>query len=85
MTLHRSNLFARQYQRLPVALQRKVDRVLMFLAQDLRHPGAHAKKIVGHPDRWEARVDYHCRLTFEIQGDTLVFRKVGSHDILKTP
>jgi hypothetical protein len=31
------------------------------------------------------RVDYHHRLTFQVLDDIIVFRKVGSHDVLKRP
>lgn len=31
---------------------------------------------------WEGRVDIHYRFTFHYEGDTVVFRNIGHHDIL---
>ncbi len=81
----RLDSFARQYQKLPLEVRRKVDRQIAILLQGLRHPGLYAKKMTGQPDIWEARVDYHHRMTFQIQGDVIVLRAVGAHDVLRTP
>src|SRR5947209_4211679 len=67
---------ARQYQRLREQIRRKVDRQITRLLQSLRHPGLYAKKMTGQADIWEARVDYHHRLTFQIQDDVIVLRAV---------
>jgi mRNA interferase RelE/StbE len=85
MRLRRPELFLRQYQRLPLPLRKKADRIVLLLSQDIRHPGIRAKKVGNAADIWEARVDLHVRMTFRIEGDTLVFRKVGSHDMLRNP
>jgi hypothetical protein len=34
---------------------------------------------------WEARVTRSYRMTLEIRGDTYILRRVGPHDVLKTP
>jgi hypothetical protein len=34
---------------------------------------------------WEGRVTTSYRFTFQIEGDTYILRKVGSHEILKKP
>ena len=77
--------FYRNYHKLPVPIQKKTQRVITYLMRDLRHPGVRAKKVVNHLDIWEARVDIHHRMTFKIEADVLVFRRVGLHDILKNP
>ncbi len=81
----RLDSFARQYQKLPVEVRRKVDRQITRLMQSLRHPSLYAKKMAGQSDVWEARVDYRHRMTFQIQGDMIVLRAVGAHDVLRTP
>lgn len=83
MTLRRSDDFHRQYKHLPAHIQKKVDRQLIRIIQDIRHPGARAKKMSGRDDVWEVRVDYHYRLTFQILDDILFLRQVGPHDILR--
>ena len=78
--------FKKAYCNLPQNIQLKVDRQLTMLLEDMRHPSLHTKKIKGKADIWEARVDFHYRLTFEIVEDTLFLRVVGNHDeVLKNP
>lgn len=77
--------FKRAFDRLPANIQKKAWRHIGLLAADLRHPGIKAKKITSSEDVWEGRVDQSYRFTFQIEGDTLVFRRVGTHDILKSP
>jgi len=80
------NRFRESYQQLPRVIQRKVDRQLRRLAENLRHPSLQVKRIKGTPDLWEARVDLHYRLTFEMIGETIYLRVVGNHDeVLRSP
>ena len=85
MKISRLREFEVKYAHLPLPIQKKVDRQIGYLAKNIRHPGAHAKKMGSVGDIWEARVDYQHRLTFHIVDDMIVFRTVGTHDILKTP
>ncbi len=85
MTIRFLEPFVADYQHLHPRTRKKVDRITSLLKQDIRHPGIRAKKLVNHPDIWEARVDLHTRLTFHIIGDALVFRHVGTHDIYRNP
>jgi hypothetical protein len=32
---------------------------------------------------WEARISYSYRMTFVWEGDLIILRRVGAHDILK--
>lgn len=78
--------FCEDSSRLPTAIQKKIDRQLKFLAQNLLHPGLRAKKIQGYSDIWEARVDRFYRFTFKIIADTIYLRRVDKHDeALKNP
>ena len=78
--------FKKAYSTLPHDVQVKVDRQLKMLLDDMRHPSLHTKKIKGRSGIWEARVDFHYRLTFEIIEDTLFLRVVGNHDeVIKNP
>lgn len=74
------------YQQLPLSIQRKVDKQLQFLADNPRYPSLHTKRIRGTTNIWEARLDLHYRMTFEMSSDTIVLRIVGHHDeALKNP
>ena len=78
--------FRRSYQHLPPQIQRKVDKQLKLLIENLRHPSLQVKRIKGTTTLWEARVDLHYRMTFEIIGDAVYVRVVGNHDeVLKHP
>jgi len=85
MRVSRLREFEMGYARLPMSIRKKVDRQIGYLIQDIRHPGAHAKKMESVGDIWEARIDRHYRMTFEIIGDVILFRRVGTHAVLKTP
>lgn len=78
--------FIRNYRELPENLQRRVDKQLEFLLQDLRYPSLQAKKIDSRRGIWYARVTDAVRFTFQIEGDTYILRKVGRHDeTLRSP
>ena len=55
-------------------------KALRKLATDLGYPGLRVKKMQGTGHIWEARVSRSLRLTFELEGDTLVLRNIGRHD-----
>ncbi len=46
-------------------------------------PFLRAKKIKGLEDIWEASVAMSYCITYPIQGDTLILRRIGTHDILR--
>jgi len=85
MTILRSKSFLKHYTRLPETIRKKVDRQILLLCKDIRHPGSCAKKMEGGDDLWEARVDYHFRMTFQLGKETIIFRDVGTHAIYKKP
>ena len=59
------------------ALARKAIR---NLAIDIRYPALRTKKIKGTEHVWEARASRSLRLTFQIEGDTILLRNIGHHD-----
>ena len=78
--------FRRFYRELPLHIQKKTDKQIRLLAENLRHPSLQVKKIQGTVGIWEARVDLHYRMTFERTGDSIHLRVVGNHDeALKNP
>ncbi len=78
--------FKKAYKTLPQNIQDKVDRQIEILQANYLYPSLHTKKIKGTDGIWEARVDIHFRMTFEIIGDTIFLRTVGNHDeVLKNP
>ena len=49
-------------------------------ATDLRYPDLKTKKVQGVEHIWEARVSRSLRMTFQIEGNTIVLRNIGRHD-----
>lgn len=83
MLLTYTEPFKRSYEKLPKIIQKKADKILLLLGQDLMYPSIRAKKIQGAGDIWEGRIDRFHRFTFEINGDEIILRSIGSHDITK--
>ena len=71
-----TKLFIREYKKLPQSLRAKVDRQLKQLEKNIRHPSLGAKKMVAKEQVWEARVDYHHRMTFQLGDGVIVMRRV---------
>lgn len=70
--------FHRDYQTLPAKVQRALDKALMFLLANPRHPSLRAKKIPG-TDIWYGRASRSYRFTFQLDGDKVTLRRVGTH------
>ncbi len=86
MPIELTERFLRQYTRLPRTTRRKVDKALVLLDADFRHPGLRSHPVESVPDIFESYVDRKYRMTFERRGDTFVMRNVDNHDeCLRTP
>ncbi|HZY11069.1 MAG TPA: hypothetical protein VFF29_07935 [Bacteroidota bacterium] len=85
MKLFFTRSFGRDYNRLPPRIQKHIDTQLIRLLENPKHPSLGTKKIKGTASIWEGRVTREYRFTFQIQGDAYIIRRVGTHDILKTP
>lgn len=80
MKLAKTQNFTKKYLKLPKNIQRKTDKQLIFLSQNLHHPSVRAKKIAGFNDVWEGRVDRFYRFVFIIEKDTIILTRIGPHD-----
>ncbi|HEV3277009.1 MAG TPA: type II toxin-antitoxin system RelE/ParE family toxin [Terriglobia bacterium] len=76
-------LFEKDFRGLPKELQARTEKALHLLLQDPRHPSLRARKMQGLDDIWEARVSIAYRITYQLAGDTIILRRLGSHDILR--
>jgi mRNA-degrading endonuclease RelE of RelBE toxin-antitoxin system len=78
--------FRRAYRSLTPEEQKRVQKALRLIDEDLRHPGLRIKRIRGTQGIWEARASRSLRLTFEVEGENIILRNVGAHDAtLKKP
>ena len=80
MPTRRTARFDKAYVVLPPPIRAKVDRAILLLDENWRHPGLRARRLSGHRDVFYARVDRDHRITYERRGDVLVLRNVGRHD-----
>ena len=78
-----SNRFKKEYNTLPKEIQNAFDKKLTLFLKNIYHPSLRVKKIQGTKERWEGSITMKYRFTFEFIEDTLIFRAVGTHDILK--
>lgn len=78
--------FRRAYRSLTAEEQKRFQNALRRMSEDLRHPGLRIKRVRGTQNIWEARSSRALWLTFEVGGDKIVLRIVGSHTAtLKRP
>jgi len=79
-----SKRFKKEYTTLPKEIQKAFDKKLTLFLQNMFHPSLRVKRIQGTKDRWEGSVTMKYRFTFEFSENTLIFRTIGTHDILKS-
>ena len=77
-----SNKFKKQYKSLPLHIQQSFNEKLPLFLSNMFHPSLRVKKIQGTQNRWEGSVSMKYRFTFQFNEDTVVFRTIGTHDIL---
>jgi mRNA-degrading endonuclease RelE of RelBE toxin-antitoxin system len=77
-----SRRFKKEYLLLPKEVQEVFDEKLQLFLQDMSHPSLRVKRIQGTKDRWEGSVTKKYRFTFQFSEKTVLFRAIGTHDIL---
>lgn len=86
MKLSLTKSFDRGYEKLSIETQKHCDKQLLILLKNPRHPSLRTKKVQGSKDIWEGRITKDIRFTFQIIGDTYIFRRIGKHDeVLRKP
>jgi len=85
MTIKFLKPFVKDYTKLPSLQRRKTDEQLEHLKQNIRHPALKAHKMSHREEIWEARIDYHYRMTFNVKGSIIIMRRVGTHEIYRKP
>jgi mRNA interferase RelE/StbE len=74
--------FKKGYNTLPKDIQKAFDQKLRLFLQDSSHPSLRIKRIQGTSDRWEGSVTMKYRFTFQFSDKTVIFRVIGTHDII---
>ena len=78
--------FIKDYHDLPEHIQKQTDKQLTLLLQNFRHPSLRIKKVEGINGKiWEGSITMNYRFTFQIEGETILMRRIGTHDMLRKP
>ena len=77
-----SQKFKKQYRSLPKEIRDAFNEKLSLFLSDMLHPSLRVKKIQGVQNRWEGSITMKYRFTFHFEEETVVFRTIGTHDIL---
>ena len=77
-----SNKFKKEYKTLPKEVQEVFYEKLALFLVNMLHPSLRVKRIQGTKDRWEGSVTRNYRFTFHFEDDTVIFRRIGAHNIL---
>lgn len=85
MKIQTARPFDRDYNALPKLIKDQADKQFALLLENPHHPSLRVKKIKGHPNIFEGRVTKSYRFTFQISGEIYMLRRIGTHDVLKTP
>jgi mRNA-degrading endonuclease RelE of RelBE toxin-antitoxin system len=85
MKLFFTHSFIKDYRALPDHVQKTVDQKLELWLSNQRHPSLAIKRMQDPRDIWEGRITKGYRFTFQTDGDVCILRRLGTHDILKTP
>ena len=85
MTIIQTERFKKDFVALPPDIQKRAMKQLAQFLNNPRHPSLHVKKMKGQPNIWEGRVTKEYRFTFTLEGERIILRRIGTHDILKRP
>ena len=77
-----SSRFRKDYRVLSEDIQESFEIKLSLFLSNPHHPSLRVKRIVGTADRWEGSVTMHYRFTFQYAEGKVLFRRIGTHDIL---
>jgi len=78
----KKNKFTRDFQKLTPHYQELFREKLKDLLKDPRPPGLRFEKLQGYrnPNIYTIHLDGNYKASFEIEGDTVIFRTVGPHN-----
>lgn len=77
--------FTKELADLPEPIKARAKKQLALFVQNHRHPSLQIEKMEGFSDIWKGRITQKYRFTFQIEGDAYVLRRIGPHDIERSP
>lgn len=85
MRIRKENQFREDFAELPAHIQKRAQKKLALFLRNPRHPSLQTKKMEGYRDSWEGRITDDYRFTFRIEGDLYKLRRIGTHEIYRSP
>lgn len=85
MKIEATKTFIKLYKDLPTEIQILTKKALGFLEKNIHHPSLGNKKMSGHNDIYEIRVNINYRITYNKINDLIILRKIGTHNLLRNP
>lgn len=86
MTIEWSEPFRKDFRRLPKIIQSLFgEKLRLAVDSQFTHPSLRIKKIKGHPFIWEGSVTMNYRFTFHKIEKGIFLRRIGTHDLLRSP
>ena len=83
--LYLTRTFERLFKRLPKQVRDEALEKLGLYLENPSHPSLRVKGIRGTDRIWEMSITMSYRVTFELEGERVVLRRIGTHDVLKRP
>jgi addiction module RelE/StbE family toxin len=80
LKIARTERFKKAWRQLTIEEKALGRKAITNLSVNIRYPSLRAKKIKGVENIWEARVSHSLRMTFQIEGNTIVLRNIGHHN-----
>lgn len=78
-----SNRFRKDYHALSKEIREIFETKLPLFLDNPCHPSFRVKRLVGTTDRWEGSVTMNYRFIFQFADGKVLFRRIGTHDILR--
>lgn len=85
MKIKRTQSFERDFRKLSPALMGRAEKALRLLIQNLRHPSLEARLVDKKHRIWKAKVNGDWRLTYQLEVNAIVLRRIGNHDLMERP
>jgi mRNA interferase RelE/StbE len=85
MKIQTTRHFDKGFAGLSPDIKKRAREKLALFVENPQHPSLRVKKMQGHPYIWEGSITKNYRFTFQISEDLCILRRIGTHDIPKTP
>jgi len=83
--LYLTRTFERLFKRLPGKIQDQTYEKLALYLENPSHPSLRVKPVKGATGIWEMSISMSYRITFQVDGERVLLRRIGAQDILRQP